>query len=91
MIRQGLILASLVGGLLVSGGSAFAATNSIYTAAVDDDNRKIVLICGDDVVVAHGDVEQKNLTILHLDLRNGLLAGILGATGSGEYRKCEFV
>ncbi|TMR21553.1 hypothetical protein ETD86_14700 [Nonomuraea turkmeniaca] len=90
MIRQGLILAGLVGGLLASGGSAFAATSAMQMTATDDDNRKIVFVCGDDAVLAHGDVDQKTVKVVDLDLHNGLIAGVLGTTSSDDNRKCEF-
>ncbi|TMR21555.1 hypothetical protein ETD86_14710 [Nonomuraea turkmeniaca] len=74
----------------MSGGSAFAVTGAVQMAATDDDNRKIVLICGDNPVLAHGDVEQEDVKIIDVDLHNGLIAGVLGTTSSDDNRKCEF-
>ncbi|MEO3792590.1 hypothetical protein ABGB14_20455 [Nonomuraea sp. B10E15] len=83
MYKSGLILAGLVGGLLMSGGSALAATYD------DHDHRgkdvRIILVCGDGTIGKEVDNHQN---------AQGLLAGIgldnvLNHVLSHEHRECN--
>ncbi|MEO3800934.1 hypothetical protein [Nonomuraea sp. B1E8] len=82
MYKSGLILAGLVGGLLMSGGSALAATYNN-----DDHGRdvRIILVCGDGTIGKEVDNHQS---------AHGLLAGIgldnvLNHVLSHEHRECN--
>ncbi|TDD26389.1 hypothetical protein [Nonomuraea diastatica] len=82
MYKSGLILAGLVGGLLMSGGSALAAT---YDDRDHDREVKIVLICGDGSIGREVDNQQN---------AQGLLAGVgldnvLNHVLSHEHRECN--
>ncbi|MBF8186498.1 hypothetical protein ITP53_12250 [Nonomuraea sp. K274] len=84
MFKSGLILAGVVGGLLLSGGSALASTTK-WPADEGDDSRKIILVCGDENIIAH-EAEANKTGLIFLDTGD-ILSGILGK-GSGDDVKC---
>ncbi len=75
MYRQGLILAGLVGGMVMFGGSALAAMPSAPVFHPDPDNR--VIICGDENVFTQGEVDQSTRGVLVLQTGD-ILSQILG-------------
>jgi hypothetical protein len=83
MYKSGLILAGLVGGLLMSGGSAYAATYDSDRHDRDGDV-KIILVCGDGNVGQRVDNHQS---------ANGLLGIAVGDSLnhvlSHEHRECN--
>ncbi|TDD26388.1 hypothetical protein [Nonomuraea diastatica] len=80
MYKSGLILAGLVGGLLMSGGSAYAAT---FNDGRDGDV-KIVLICGDGSIGQRVDNHQNASGILGISIGN-----TLNHVLSHEHRECN--
>ncbi|TDE59452.1 hypothetical protein E1295_02550 [Nonomuraea mesophila] len=88
MYRSGLILAGLVGGLLLSGGSALAATTQVQMPMNDDgdNNSRVFFFCGDDNTIAReSSADQTGLLVLNT---GDILSGILGR-GSGDDIKCS--
>ncbi|MEV0378514.1 hypothetical protein [Nonomuraea sp. NPDC050643] len=83
MYRQGLILAGLVGGLLVSGGSALAATPGDFAAKTaawpraNEDGERHLLICGNENILADGEVNNSTSGVLVLETGD-ILSQILG-------------
>ncbi|GGP00737.1 hypothetical protein LDL08_03025 [Nonomuraea glycinis] len=83
MYRQGLILAGIVGGMVMFGGSALAAMPSAPTSASvgwphddpDFDNR--VIICGDDNIFTKEAVDKSTRGVLVLQTGD-ILSQILG-------------
>ncbi|MFF4623881.1 hypothetical protein [Nonomuraea jabiensis] len=84
MYRQGLVLAGLVAGMAVFGGSAFAATTGFPKD--HDDNRKILFVCGDDNYIAGGDINKNENRLLNIE--TGDILGILSAHSEDDNRKC---
>lgn len=95
MYRQGLILAGLVGGMVMFGGSALAATPSdtafhaelaVWPQANDDDDaQKIFFFCGDENIFAQGEVDNGTSGVLVLQTGD-ILSQILGI--KSEDTKC---
>ncbi|MET8002020.1 hypothetical protein [Nonomuraea glycinis] len=83
MYRQGLILAGIVGGMVMFGGSALAAMPSAPTTEMaawpqddpDFDNR--VIICGDDNIFSKEAVDKSTRGVLVLQTGD-ILSQILG-------------
>ncbi|MBE1587215.1 hypothetical protein ACFPOI_02185 [Nonomuraea angiospora] len=84
MYRHGLVLAGLVAGMAVFGGSAFAATTGFPKD--HDDNRKILFVCGDDNYIAGGDINKNENKLLNIE--TGDILGILSAHSEDDNRKC---
>ncbi|TDC05469.1 hypothetical protein E1267_19380 [Nonomuraea longispora] len=89
MYRSGLILAGLVGGLLLSGGSALAATTQVQMPMNEEDgdnNSRVFFFCGDDNTIAReSSANQTGLLVLNT---GDILSGILGR-GSGDDIACS--
>ncbi|MFC5830245.1 hypothetical protein [Nonomuraea insulae] len=88
MYRSGLILAGLVGGLLMSGGPALAATPDSPTAAwprANEDGDRNFLVCGDENIFADGEVDNSTSGVLVLQTGD-ILSQILGI--KSEDTKC---
>ncbi|MEV4012292.1 hypothetical protein AB0J35_17450 [Nonomuraea angiospora] len=67
------------------GGSAFAATAG---APKDhDDNRKILFVCGDDNLIAGGDINNNENSLL--SIKTGDILGILERHSEDDNRKCS--
>ncbi|MFI7449047.1 hypothetical protein ACIBQX_16255 [Nonomuraea sp. NPDC049714] len=84
MYRKGLILAGLVGGMVMFGGSALAAmpsTSQAETApwpqADDPDYDNRVIICGDENIVSKEAVDKSTRGVLVLQTGD-ILSQILG-------------
>ncbi|MEV4578100.1 hypothetical protein AB0K16_33115 [Nonomuraea jabiensis] len=84
MYRHGLVLAGLVAGMAVFGGSAFAATTG--WPKDHDDNRKILFVCGDDNYIAGGDINKNENKLLNIE--TGDILSILSAHSEDDNRKC---
>ncbi|TDD47780.1 hypothetical protein E1286_16850 [Nonomuraea terrae] len=86
MFKSGLIMAGVVGGLLLSGGSALAET---WPNHHEDgkDNRKIIVVCGKDNIVGHK-VEVTKYGLINLDTAE-LLSGLLLAHAD-DHLTCSF-
>ncbi|MFI6739738.1 hypothetical protein ACIBI9_43025 [Nonomuraea sp. NPDC050451] len=85
MYRHGLVLAGLVAGMAVFGGSAFAATTTMPKDK--DDNRKILFVCGDDNYIAGGDINKNENRLLNVETGD-ILSNILGRHSEDDNRKC---
>ncbi|TDD47781.1 hypothetical protein E1286_16855 [Nonomuraea terrae] len=84
MFKSGLIVAGVVGGLLLSGGSALAETWPHDHGK--NDNRKIIFVCGEGNQVGH---ENNNHEYGLLGLETDeVLSGILGHADDNV--KCSF-
>ncbi|MEO3792591.1 hypothetical protein ABGB14_20460 [Nonomuraea sp. B10E15] len=81
MYKSGLILAGLVGGLLMSGGAASAAT---FNNDGRDGDVRIILVCGDGNVGQRVDNHQNASGLLGIAVGNSL-NHIL----SHEHRECN--
>jgi hypothetical protein len=103
MYRQGLVLAGLIGGLLMSGGVALAeapadinaqANMTLWPKADDkhddkaDHGAKIVFVCGDDNAFWNEDVHKESWTGINVDASQAI-SGILGSSSRDENRKCS--
>ncbi|MEV4578101.1 hypothetical protein AB0K16_33120 [Nonomuraea jabiensis] len=86
MYRHGLVLAGLVAGMAVFGGSAFAATAG---SKDHDDNRKILFVCGDDNYIAGGDINTNENSLLNV--QTGDILNILSRHDENDNRKCSLV
>ncbi|MGN9785628.1 hypothetical protein ACTMTF_29690 [Nonomuraea sp. ZG12] len=92
MYRKGLILAGIVGGMVMFGGSALAAmptTAHAETASYGDPDDHRILICGDDAIWTLGDVHvnrSKNGLVIDVDDTLNNLLG-LGSSFSKD-KKC---
>ncbi|MFG6195761.1 hypothetical protein [Nonomuraea sp. JJY05] len=86
MYRHGLVLAGLVAGMAVFGGSAFAATTTGWPKDKDD-NRKILFVCGDDNYIAGGDINKNENRLLNVETGD-ILSNILGSHSEDDNRKC---
>ncbi|MBB5774293.1 hypothetical protein [Nonomuraea jabiensis] len=84
MYRHGLVLAGLVAGMAVFGGSAFAATTG--WPKDHDDNRKILFVCGDDNNIAGGDINTNENSLVKLE--TGDILNILSVHSEDDNRKC---
>ncbi|MFI6739737.1 hypothetical protein ACIBI9_43020 [Nonomuraea sp. NPDC050451] len=87
MYRHGLVLAGLVAGMAVFGGSAFAATTTSWPKDKDD-NRKILFVCGDDNYIAGGDINDNENRLLNVETGDILSNLILGSHSENDNRKC---
>ncbi|MFC4112419.1 hypothetical protein [Nonomuraea zeae] len=93
MYRQGLILAGLVGGMVMFGGSAVAATPSGTTFQANvaewprnnEDPRRTFFFCGDENIFAQGEVDNSTSGVLVLQTGD-ILSQILGI--KSEDTKC---
>ncbi|NUR93359.1 MAG: hypothetical protein HOY71_55575 [Nonomuraea sp.] len=86
MFRQGLILAGLVGGMVMVGGSALAATPHMAFYPQDDDGpSRTLVICGDENILADGEVDAGTRGVLVLETGD-ILSQILGI--KSEENKC---
>ncbi|MFI7227008.1 hypothetical protein ACIBO5_27665 [Nonomuraea angiospora] len=87
MYRHGLVLAGLVAGMTVFGGTAFAATTGFPKD--HDDNRKILFVCGDDNNIAGGDINSNENSLL--SVKTGDILNILSRHDENDNRKCSLV
>jgi hypothetical protein len=76
MFKQGLILAGIVGGMVMIGGSALAATPQAFYPQDDDTERNLV-ICGNENILADGEVDASTSGVLVLETGD-ILSQILG-------------
>ncbi|GGS74402.1 hypothetical protein ACFFV7_06120 [Nonomuraea spiralis] len=78
MFRQGLILAGLVGGMVMVGGSALAATpHTAFVPQTDEDPGRVLFVCGDENIFARGEVDNSTSGVLVLETGD-ILSQILG-------------
>jgi hypothetical protein len=78
MFRQGLILAGIVGGMVMVGGSALAATpHQAFYPQDDDDTGRNLVICGNENILADGEVDASTSGVLVLETGD-ILSQILG-------------
>jgi hypothetical protein len=86
MFRQGLILAGIVGGMVMVGGSALAATpHQAFYPQNDEDSGRALVICGDENILADGEVDAGTRGVLVLETGD-ILSQILGI--KSEENKC---
>ncbi|NUS03116.1 MAG: hypothetical protein HOV97_11180, partial [Nonomuraea sp.] len=80
------ILAGLVGGMVMVGGSALAATpHMAFYPQADEDPGRVLVICGDDNILADGEVDNGTRGVLVLETGD-ILSQILGI--KSEENKC---
>ncbi|WP_336205981.1 hypothetical protein [Nonomuraea sp. LPB2021202275-12-8] len=82
MYRQGLILAGIVGGMVMFGGSALAATPTSHTETAvwpqaNDDPENNFLVCGDENIFSREGVDNSTRGVLVLETGD-ILSQILG-------------
>ncbi|MGW3348373.1 hypothetical protein ACWDA3_34200 [Nonomuraea rubra] len=76
MYKQGLILAGLVGGLLMSGGAALA-DDEVEASATHSSARSLEVCAIGDAIFAQGDVDKGTEGVLVLEVGD-VLSQILG-------------
>ncbi|MEU6711883.1 hypothetical protein ACFOY2_11490 [Nonomuraea purpurea] len=84
MYKQGLVLAGIVGGLLMSGVAANAATTN-WPRPSEDHDRKL-LICGDENILANGEVNNSHSAVINVETGD-ILSQILGI--KSKENKCS--
>ncbi|WP_326635745.1 hypothetical protein OIE67_01050 [Nonomuraea fuscirosea] len=83
MYKSGLVLAGLVGGMVMFGGSAVAATAEWPRA--NEDAQRTFFFCGDENIFAQGDVDNGTKGVLVVQTGD-ILSQILGI--KSEETKC---